>query len=157
MNHGIYGTHGRRRGWWRSGVFWLGVPGFLFLAWVWWVFPTRALNIEACQKSFEVRAFSEALEITVMDTSYRPPKWGLEIFPIGDEDRVDGEDPLWRLSRFYFPGMNEPIHYVSMRAWVPSVVYGVCWLGGVLAWWLWKGRRGRQGERAFGGARREER
>lgn len=35
MNHGIHGTHGRKRGWWRSRLFWLGVPGLIFLGWLW--------------------------------------------------------------------------------------------------------------------------
>lgn len=127
--------------WWRSPWFWLGLPGLIFLLWVWWIFPPRALNIEAGQKGFEIRAFPEALEFTMFDTSYRPPSWEVEVFPIGDEDRVDRENPVWRWSRKYLPGMNEPIHYVSMRPWVPSAAYLGCWLAGVAGWSFWKKRR----------------
>lgn len=35
MNHGVHGTHGRKRGWWRSRLVWLGVPGMVFLVWAW--------------------------------------------------------------------------------------------------------------------------
>lgn len=136
----------RQRGWWRSWLFWLGVPGQVFLLWVWWIFPPRALNIEAFQESFEVRGFPEALEFTMVDTSHRPRVWEWVVFPIGVEDRVDREDPVFRLSRFYFPGMNEPIHYVSMRPWVPSAVYLMCWLSGVVCWRFWR-RRAMRGDK----------
>jgi hypothetical protein len=153
MNHGIHGTHGRRS-WWRSRLFWVGVPGLVFLVWVWWIFPRRALDIDAGRMVFEVRAFPEALEFTMIEASWRPPEWEAEVFPIGEEDRVDREDPLLRWSRKYFPGMNEPIHYVSMRPWVPSAVYLGCWLGGVAGWCFWKGRRFNRGKVAVGASGR---
>ena len=36
MNHGPHGIHGRKS-FWRSRLFWLGVPGFVFLVWLWFV------------------------------------------------------------------------------------------------------------------------
>ncbi|WP_035610157.1 hypothetical protein [Haloferula sp. BvORR071] len=105
------------------------------------LFPTKSLSIDAGRTAFEVRAFPEALQVTMVDTSYRPPQWKLEIFPIGEEDRVDREDPVLRWSRLYFPEMDDPIHYVSMRAWVPTAMYLAVWLGGLAAWQLWRKRR----------------
>ena len=153
MNHGIHGTHGRR-GWWGSWVFWLGVPGLVFLLWVWWIFPTHSLFISAGRRTLDVRSFPEALELVMVDTAYRAPEWSVEVFPIGNEDRVDRENPLLRWSRKYFPGMKEPLHYVSMRAWLPSVLYIVGWFGGVAGWCFWKGRQAKQGATAIGSSGR---
>ena len=29
------------RPWYRSRLFWLGLPGLVFLLWLWWFFPPR--------------------------------------------------------------------------------------------------------------------
>jgi hypothetical protein len=45
MNHGIHGTHGRERGWWRSRLFWLGMPGLMFLLWGWFAIPRTTATL----------------------------------------------------------------------------------------------------------------
>jgi hypothetical protein len=44
-NHGIHRMHGRKP-FWRSRLFWLGLPGLVFLLWLWVATQRQTLNLD---------------------------------------------------------------------------------------------------------------
>jgi hypothetical protein len=131
------------RPWYRSRLSWLGLPGLVFLLWLWWLFPPQVFSVDMKGRTYEVRAFRSVVEFTWAE--YPHAKSGdFDIIPIDEEvDRLETADHWVKRDFQVWPGGNQ-IDYVSMRAWLPCAVYGVGWLA-LLALWqrrkAWLSRR----------------
>ncbi len=132
------------RPWYRSRLFWLGIPGLMFLMWLWWFFPPRVFSLDVNGRTYEVRAFRFVVEFTWSE--YPHTKTGdVAVFPIEEEmDRLETGDHLLKRDFQVWPGGHQ-IDYVSMRAWLPCAVYAVCWL---IPLSLWQRRKARLIRRA---------
>jgi hypothetical protein len=147
------------RPWYRSRLFWLGLPGLVFLLWLWLIFSPRAICIDAGQRSFDLLSFRSALELTTSDDRWAPPAWEIDVFPLDEEaDRIDPGDHLFKRDYHAWPGEIDVggvrrleffrLDYVSMRPWLPVAAYLVLWVA-ALALWQWrKTRLSRRGAEA---------
>ncbi len=133
------------RPFYRSRLFWLGLPGLVFLLWLWLLFSPKAICIDAGQRSFDVLSFPSAIEFTTSEDRNAFPSWEVDVWPLEEEDRVDPGDHLfkWDYDERYagIPAGGGSFvsgfwrqHYLSMRPWLPSAAYLVLWLAAV-AWW----------------------
>jgi hypothetical protein len=112
-----------------SRLFWLGLPGLMFLLWLWLVFSPKGIYLEAGHWSYEVLSFRSALEVTASVDRGGPNSWEVEVGPLEEEDRVDPGDHL--LKRDYKVWAGESAaggarprfaffrqDYLSMRPWL---------------------------------------
>jgi hypothetical protein len=128
------------RPWYRSRLFWLGIPGLVFLLWAWLIFAPRAICIDAGQRNFDLLSFRSALELTTSDDWRTPPAWEIGIVPLDEEaDRIDPGNPFFKRDYNVWPGGSR-LDYLSMRPWLPLAAYLALWLG-ALAGWQWRKAR----------------
>ncbi len=134
----------------RSRLFWLGLPGLVFLLWFWLIFSPKGIYINAGPRGGSILSFRSAIEFTFSDDSSRP-KWEVGVLPLEEEnDRIDFSDPVFKRDYQVWSGEScavgrslltfSRMDYLSMRPWLPSVAYLRIWLGVVWGWQFRKSR-----------------
>lgn len=141
------------RSWYRSRLFWLGVPGLVFLVWLWVdaLISHRYLGF-TIDRGPDVR-----LEIGLGAISCDIDSEGLED-PFQDSwisfhaSREPADLESWRPWAFRAPFKKlvwetvdeDPVFGIVRRranlmaAWVPMVLYSVGWIAAVARWQRWK-------------------
>jgi len=128
------------RPWYRSRLFWFGVPGMLFLVWVAWIFPPRIVTRTGPSGVHQLLAYGSTLVIFI-DPGAFAPGWDMSAPRRGLEDIIPQGGPWVRWKREIQPaGISGPPHvdYLVMRSWLPALVYGVVWLAMVAGWQRYK-------------------
>lgn len=134
----------------RSWMFWLGLTALLFLLWFWLVFSPKGIFINAGTKYGSILSFRSAIEFTFSNDNSSPSPWEVEVLALEEEDRIDRDDPVFKLGNKSWSGESivggRPkltlyrMNYLSMRPWLPTIACLIVWLG-VL--WGWQRRRAR--------------
>ena len=138
----------RPKPFYRSRLFWLGLPGLMFLLWFWLIFSPKGIFINAGLRSGSILSFQSAIEFTFSDEERR--LWEVEVLPLEEADRIDHTDPVFKQDSESWTGESvvggRPrlaffrMDYLSMRPWWPSAAYLVVWLGLL---WGWQHRKTR--------------
>ena len=140
-----HGIHGRKR-FWRSRLFWLGVPGLVFLLWVSIAVPqtfnslsweTARYQIVAAIQSHNLvvvkRPFPHKIPAANRGIKLRPGL--LSSFPVGEPSGL----PLRVRTREINPGTG--VSEVTVSTWVFAPAYVVVWLGTLVFWQRWKRKK----------------
>lgn len=115
----------------RSRLFWLGLPGFIFLGWLWLWAPPRQLQIGGSDY-LQVLAYPDALEFAIVGSRIKFP-WHIRTSEARETDRAHPFKPFFKFQRMKMDSLTYT--YLSMRPWIPIFAYSTLWLG-MLAIWL---------------------
>lgn len=121
----------------RSWLFWLGLPGLLFLGWLWWIAPPRHLQIGG-GSYLQILAYPDALEVVVVDSA-SPFRWRTQTGKAHESDRAHPFKPFFKVQRLKLHSTRYT--YLSMRPWLPIAAYATLWLGLLALWLRRKSRR----------------
>jgi hypothetical protein len=140
----------------RSRLFWLGVPGLVFLLWVWWD-SGGYVSFAAYERGNELRQVEVGRGGVLWTYAFDPKPTGhaavrpfraerIELAKMGVETkgrRLDFSEAFKRERRMVsLPafGVKKEVHTVLLALWVIVLGYIAMWLGGVFAWRWWKVR-----------------
>jgi len=148
MNHGPHGIHGRKK-FWKSRLFWLGVPVLVFLVWAWCDsgIHNSGVGFERDRKATQAWQSEGKFNFTQMkggSVSTGDGIWTTNRMRLVTR----AEDRVW-IGSFAFPraigafeyGSNwEHFMTRSIAHWLVVLAYLTTWLASVLGWqrWQWK-------------------
>jgi hypothetical protein len=127
----------------RSLLFWLGLPGLLFLGWLWLFVPSRSAWLGNYNNYYKIQVFPDAVEIVIVNDPSGRFRWNFETDEPAESDRAHPFKPVFASQKMILPS-STTYTYVSARRWIPLVVYSIGWLGVLAGWQLHKARLSRQ-------------
>ena len=139
MNHGPHGIHGRKS-FWRLKLFWLGVPGLVFLLWL--GVSSQQMNVGA---AFRGRSLGVSLDTYGVRFNYLsmggliPNDFGFRsrrLLP--SDERVLVPPVEWKDEEYPSPVAARSFW---IARWLLLIVYVGLWLSLQGAWQCWKGRK----------------
>ena len=146
MNHGPHGIHGRKR-FWRSRLFWLGVPGLVFLLWLWAGSEKSSTYYSLRWKSPSYLGFGIGCTYGQIGGWIGRPYQGFanpgsqtgSSFHRGPidgryRDQVNKDGPWWH----EWESRSKDRLGFSVDCWLVVLVYVTSWLVGVLGLQRWK-------------------
>lgn len=131
------------RPWYRSRLFWLGVPGFAFLIWAWLGQLRHYWYLSFTQVDGPVSASTWALESYAGAVSLG---WSSHSFGISgpssvgwdwSKENLDADEPTIYHTEFPFGISYEPLggyDYAWIDWWMLAALYATAWLVAQLAW-----------------------
>jgi hypothetical protein len=147
---GVWGMmHAGPRRVYRSRLFWLGVPGLVFLVWAWWDSGERVSSVRWVQgDDWHIVCLSRGrLEWQRQKYIRTSPMWGIVVDPFGMGRGLHGEVPrlMERLTPAFSTTKDESVMELdfevrSMALWVPGACHVMIWLGAVF-WWQRRKRK----------------
>lgn len=124
------------RRWWRSRLFWFGLPGFLFLLWGWFAIPRTAANITLRGSDrYVVLGHASRIAFCYFAPLERvPPKWkpGTTVHT-GTFDLPEMVHPTFPRAIKVDIGQRGGFN-VYIAYWLLILIYLPLWLGS-LRWW----------------------
>lgn len=133
------------RPWYRSRLFWLGVPGLVFLLWVWIAVPQTFNSFSWETTRFQVIAAVQSHKLTVVKRPFpnvvQTTNRGIKLRPgLLSSYSVGGPSsyPLRVRKREIGPGVV--VSDATISTWVLVPTYIVIWMG-VMLWWQRRKRR----------------
>lgn len=137
------------RPWYRSRLFWLGLPGMLFLVWLSWIFPPRIVTRTGPSGVHQLYAYGSTL-MFCSEPCLASPGWHVSAPQTGLEEIVPQGGPWVKWDRLVEPaGLSGTPHvdYIFIRSWLPAAAYAVVWVAVVASWQRYKcGRMRRAAE-----------
>ena len=127
------------RPWYRSWLFWFGLPGLAMLLWLWLDTPARHFEVKVMggNSCLRVADSSRLLEIGwTRDSSLSSPLKVEGFHLIRDQDRLF-PPALWLSA---YGGDHDQIRKWFVAYWLLILAYLPLWLGGV-AWWQRRKKR----------------
>ena len=144
------------RPWYRSRLFWFGVPGLVFLLWGWLAFPMRGIHLRASLGEYHLR-FTDRSRVAVVSWEIygrgrlMAPGFRADTFRLGPQrtpwGTVISEDPEVIRDRDWFPPTirydvwegeyhlgTRRIPWVRVAYWFLLLIYLAAW-GALLAGW----------------------
>jgi len=145
MSHGTHGIPGsERRGWWRSRLLWLGVPGLLFLLWVW----ANSMSHHS-EASVRVVGFGRYQGLGLISSPHKMGAWvgrpyvgifgtpfsGFRFYRSEAKELSRVRDELWNIS---VEGMDRARFRIVLDARLVVGIYPFIWLGMMWLRHRWK-------------------
>lgn len=130
---------GTIRPWYRSRLFWLGVPGLVFLMWGWWKSGSQMVRFDngISDSNPAVGLFFD--ESCLMISWVFDPDSDLhfELEEAGMFEQTSHHSIGWFSNRFGYeleqPGYRR-FHLFYIPLWLAVAAYSVLWLGALLLW-----------------------
>lgn len=122
--------------WYRSGLFWFGLPGFLYLLWNWGAYLRTPTSVSwGTQKAEYCLGWGDArIGFVIINNEYRTNHSveGPDIGFISYQDTLAPADE----TRFFAPALDLDDFRIGIHvgSWVAVSLYVVAWLGGVAIW-----------------------
>jgi hypothetical protein len=143
----VRGIHGGVKGlirpWYRSRLFWLGVPGLVFLVWGWWKSGTQMVRFDnGINDSNPAVAFFFDEGCLMVAWEYDPDsEWHFEAEEAGTFQQAPNRPFRWLSGHFGYELEETGYHEFYVPLWLSVTTYSFFGLGALVVWRRFQTRR----------------